>query len=183
MQEVLRPFLLQRRKFDILRELLPTKTELVVWNHLSDQQRELYNDFLLNKKSILRSLREGETAIVLAAITRMKMLCGHPSLYEEEYEVPGLDETIAQSAKLETLLHLVETMTNQSHKILIFSQSTKMLNIIQRALQEMLNLSVSRIDGDTKERMRQQLVDDFNNPKSHQSVFLLSTKAGGVGIT
>ncbi|GAX28537.1 hypothetical protein FisN_12Hh095 [Fistulifera solaris] len=183
LQEVLRPFLLQRRKFDILRELLPTKTEIVVWSHLSEQQRELYNEFLLNKRSILRSLREGETAIVLAAITRMKMLCGHPALYEEEYEVPDLRRTIEQSAKLETMLHLVEKMTDQGHKILIFSQSTKMLNIIQRALLGKLHLSVSRIDGDTKESVRQQLVDDFNNPKSLQKVFLLSTKAGGVGIT
>jgi hypothetical protein len=183
LQEVLRPFLLQRRKFDILRELLPTKTEIVVWSHLSEQQRELYNEFLLNKRSILRSLREGETAIVLAAITRMKMLCGHPALYEEGYEVLDLRKTIEQSAKLETMLHLVEKMTDQGHQVLIFSQSTKMLNIIQRALLEALHLGVLRIDGDTKERVRQQLVDDFNNPKSRQNVFLLSTKAGGVGIT
>jgi hypothetical protein len=113
----------------------------------------------------------------------MKMLCGHPALYDEEYEVPDLHRTIEQSAKLETMLHLVEKMTDRGHKILIFSQSTKMLNNIQRALLEKLHLGVSRIDGDTKERERQRLVDDFNNPKSQQKVFLLSTKAGGVGIT
>lgn len=175
--------MLQRRKFDILRELLPPKTEIVVWNHLSTQQRELYNEFLLNKTSILRSLRDGETAVVLAAITRLKMLCGHPSLYHDSFEEPDLRKTIEQSAKLETMMHLVEKMTNQSHKILIFSQSTKMLNIIERSLLEVLSLSVSRIDGDTKERVRQKLVDDFNDPKSLQNVMLLSTKAGGVGIT
>lgn len=183
LQEVLRPFLLQRRKFDILRELLPPKTEIVVWTHLSKQQREIYDIFLQNKRSFLRSLRDGETALVLAAITRMKMLCGHPSLFDESFEKPDLQTTIEQSSKLETMMHLVEKMTEQNHKILIFSQSTKMLDIIERSLVEVLGLSVFRIDGDTKERVRQQLVDDFNDPKSVQNVMLLSTKAGGVGIT
>ena len=83
--------------------------------------------------------------------------------------------------KLQVLDALVEKHRNTGHRILIFSQSTKMLDIIQRVLERVNGLR--RIDGKTKERDRQRLVDHFNEKGSPIQVMLLSTKAAGIGLT
>ncbi len=134
----------------------------------------------------------GEKKSPLEAITYLKKLCGHPTLVSKRFtgdtndiqgnlENTSVEELLQQSQKLQALSALIAALTKAGHRVLIFSQSTRMLDIIQRVLRKVARMS--RIDGSTKERDRQRLVDDFNNPKSNYCCMLLSTKAGGLGLT
>lgn len=116
---------------------------------------------------------------------RLNLRCGHPVLVqygdaERLVKQTSVHQLKLQSSKLQALSKLVEQLCSQGHKTLIFSQSTKMLDIIERVLE---NIPFARIDGSTKENERQRRVDDFNSPKGKAEVMLLSTKAAGVGLT
>ena len=133
-------------------------------------------------------LLNGEKTSPLEAITYLKKLCGHPTLITkdacdigEDWQNPNTEDLLQQSKKLQALVVLIEALTKAGHRVLIFSQSTRMLDIIQRVLRKVTRMS--RIDGATKERDRQMLVDDFNSTKSKCCCMLLSTKAGGLGLT
>ena len=182
LQDLLAPYFLQRLKIDFLKDRLPKKTELVVWTHLSAKQRTMYENFLGDGNSLLNSILSGESMTALTAITWLKKLCNHPMLVEDSNLSDSCDyETITkESNKLQILVDLVDSLSSEGHRTLVFSQSTKMLDIIQKVL---TGVSVSRIDGQTKERERQRLVDAFNDPNSSYDVMLLSTKAAGVGLT
>lgn len=184
LQERLAPYFLQRLKIDFLKDKLPIKTDLVVWTHLSSKQRSMYERFVKNDgKSLIKSILTGDGTTVLEAITWLKKLCGHPILTEgedqSEHATPT-DAVIQQSCKLGVLAYLVEKLCSEQHRVLVFSQSTKMLDIIQNVLSK---FCIARIDGTTKERDRQRFVDDFNDETTSLNVMLLSTKAAGVGLT
>jgi SNF2 family DNA or RNA helicase len=179
LRELVSPYFLQRLKVDFLMDKLPSKNEFVVWTHLAAKQRAMYIKFL-GGNSFVRSILSGEkNGSALTAITWLKSLCGHPLLVEKSDPV-GVETTIAESAKLGVLVNLVDRLSFEGHRTLVFSQSTRMLDIIQRVL---VDVNISRIDGQTKGKDRQHIVDDFNDPNSSSHVMLLSTKAAGVGLT
>jgi SNF2 family DNA or RNA helicase len=190
LQAVLRPYLLQRLKKDILADMLPSKQELVVWTHLSDEQRDRYTKFI-ERGDVVQDILAGVTKSPLAGISWLKKLCGIPLLVDEavKNDLPsflstkGVDDVLHKSAKLEVLAHLVPALIGRDHRILIFSQSTKMLDIIQFVLKSLIGNRIARIDGTTQERSRQRLVDLFNEDGGIFDVMLLSTRAGGVGLT
>jgi superfamily II DNA/RNA helicase len=125
----------------------------------------------------------------LFAITWLQKLCGHPLLVEEEEATDAVrslrdyscEELLQQSTKLRVMYDLMHDLHLRGHRTLIFSQSTKVLDIIQYVLQD--DLVLTRIDGQTKEKDRQRFVDGFNDPKSDIDGMLISTKAGGQGLT
>jgi hypothetical protein len=185
LQELLGPYFLQRLKIDFLKDTLPNKTELVVWTHLSTEQRRMYMEFIGSGNSLVKSILAGESTTVLEAITWLKKLCGHPILVKNQdpetyFDSCGMQEAVEQSSKLDILVHLIDCLCSQNHRVLVFSQSTKMLDVIEKVL---VKVNVSRIDGGTKERDRQRRVDAFNDENSSIEVMLLSTKAAGVGLT
>jgi len=182
LQNVLKPYFLQRLKKTEFQDKLPCKKELVVFTHLSAKQRLLYEAYL--EGDIVSSVLTGETASPLAAVSWLKMLCGHPSLVKEaanEYKDCDVDVLIRDSAKLQVLISLVLRLKKSGHKALIFSQSTKMLDIIGIALADCVRHL--RIDGSTANNYRQKAVDHFNDRESNIDVMLLSTKAAGIGLT
>eukprot|EP00984_Skeletonema_dohrnii_P028130 scaffold17962_cov112-Skeletonema_dohrnii-CCMP3373.AAC.1 len=182
LQNVLKPYFLQRLKKTEFQDKLPGKKELVVFTHLSAKQRLLYEAYL--EGDIVSSVLTGETASPLAAVSWLKMLCGHPSLVKEaadEYKDCDVDVLVQDSSKLQVLISLVSRLKKSGHKALIFSQSTKMLNIIELALADCVRHL--RIDGSTANNYRQKAVDHFNDKDSNVDVMLLSTKAAGVGLT
>jgi len=188
LQSLLKPYFLQRLKVDYLADLLPPKTELMLWTHLSDRQRSMYTEFTNAKEGLVRSILLGEKTSPLEAITFLKKLCGHPLLIEQPgddladaLEQLDVDEILAPSKKLQILLDLVDKLRLDKHKTLIFSQSTRMLDIIQKVLSPIVRLA--RIDGSTQERDRQRLVDESNENDGAFDAFLLSTKAAGIGLT
>lgn len=167
---------------------LPTKRELVVWTHLSRKQREMYEAYVGGDR--VQEVLRGEVKSPLEAITWLKKLCGHPLLVEitgaNQYDrVQHVDsrysnDLVRESAKLQVLIDLVDRLRKSGHRTLIFSQSTRMLDIIDRVL---TGFRLSRIDGSTKGKVRQQLVEEFNDETSRVDAMLLSTKAAGLGLT
>ena len=182
LQVRLKPYFLQRLKKTEFQDKLPEKKELVVFTHLSAKQRLLYESYL--EGDIVSSVLTGETASPLAAVSWLKMLCGHPSLVKEaadDYTDCDSDLLVRDSAKLQVLMSLVLRLKKSGHKTLIFSMSTKMLDIIAEALAD--SVRHLRIDGSTANSYRQKAVDHFNDRDSNVDVMLLSTKAAGVGLT
>ncbi|GKY93801.1 hypothetical protein MPSEU_000347300 [Mayamaea pseudoterrestris] len=185
---IIKPYLLQRLKKDHLATLLPSKQEFVVWTHLSEMQREQYTDFVKNDEEI-QEIMAGEKGKALQAITWLKKLCGSPLLVKDNDDWKsaltrmGVEEVVRQTPKLEVLLLVIPTLIGQGHRALIFSQSTKMLDIIQFVLRSKIGNRIARIDGSTKESDRQRNVDIFNDVSGRYDVMLLSTRAGGVGLT
>jgi hypothetical protein len=184
LQAILRPYFMQRLKIDVLADKLPIKSDFVIWTHLSKKQRYMYEQYVASGDSVASWLK-GELTSPLEAISWLKKLCGHPVLVDlRNPRAPNPisnclpDDLKRQSSKLQVLVALIEKLRSHGHKTLVFSQSTRMLDIIEKVLHD---VSLSRIDGSTKERDRQIRVDEFNAGGSE--VMLLSTKAAGVGLT
>lgn len=186
LQQKLKPFLLQRLKVDYMAEDLPTKKDFVVWTHLSPKQRDLYSEYVNAKDSAVADVLSGLVTSPLEALSWLKKLCGHPALVAPKDFSGGTNlspsELMRDSSKLQVLDRFVEDLCTKGHRILVFSQSTKMLDIIEKVLRVRVK-ELSRIDGKTKEKDRQRLVDMFNAKGSPTQVMLLSTGAGGVGLT
>ena len=109
---------------------------------------------------------------ILAALTRLRQICCHPSLFINNYK--------DGSSKLEQCMEIVEEATNSGHKILLFSGYTSMFEFIEKELNNR-KIKYYKLTGATKVDERMQLVDDFNkNPEI--KVFLISLKAGGTGL-
>jgi len=188
LQSLIHPYFLQRLKIDFLKDKLPQKHDVVVWTHLSNEQRHRYTDFVESKDGIVRSILTGDVTSPLEAVTWLKKLCGHPILTEATgQEMSAVlrhkdrDEILNQSAKLQVLVALVKHLKQYGHRPLIFSQSTKMLDTINFVLRN--EVVLARIDGSTPERDRQHFVDAFNRENSRYDAMLLSTKAAGCGLT
>ncbi len=157
-----------------------------MWTHLSPAQRRRYEDYVTTSDTV-NAVLSSESRSPLVAIDWLRKLIGHPLLVDVSYDrkrstLDRLDVAtlLEQSAKLEVLCGLVQRLSTSGHRTLIFSNSTMTLDIIQRVLH---GLNISRIDGTTKENDRQQAVEEFNQEDSNVDVMLLSTRAGGLGLT
>jgi superfamily II DNA or RNA helicase len=171
------PFLLRRRKQEVAKDL-PEKIEQVVWIEMSDEQRQCYDQLLAGFKTGL--LRKVETEgmgkhrlEVLEAILRLRQVCCHPLLVSSL-----LEDTVPTSAKFESLLQDLETIVEEGHKVLIYSQFTSMLHLMTHAAKER-QWSFGYLDGSTKNR--EEVVTRFQEDPS-QLLFFISLKAGGVGL-
>eukprot|EP00588_Corethron_pennatum_P023615 CAMPEP_0194311314 /NCGR_PEP_ID=MMETSP0171-20130528/8280_1 /TAXON_ID=218684 /ORGANISM="Corethron pennatum, Strain L29A3" /LENGTH=1645 /DNA_ID=CAMNT_0039065349 /DNA_START=32 /DNA_END=4969 /DNA_ORIENTATION=- len=192
LQNLLKPYLVQRFKDNVFAEKLPSYQDFVIFTELSKLQRKVYEEYL-DSMVVKNAIAGGE--FVLEAITRLKKICAHPSLVEKRQvnendrrksfvpeEFLSSEALINQSAKLDALVDLLFKLKEGKYRTLIFSQSTRMLDIIERVLEEN-SFSLSRIDGSVKGKERQVIVDDFNHKESCIDVMLLSTKVGGYGLT
>lgn len=169
------PFILRRMKQEVLREL-PPKTETVLYAALEGEQRKLYlANVAATRRDLKRELEEqgmqrGRFAI-LAMLTRLRQLCCDPALCYEDYA--------GGSAKLEMCLELLREATGAGHKVLLFSQFTSMLSILEGRLQAE-GLRYYLLQGSTPKEKRAQMVEAFN--RDDTEVFLISLKAGGTGL-
>ncbi len=167
----IRPFLLRRLKGDVLKEL-PEKIEIEMMADMTEEQRRVYQASLMRLRPQVEGMLGGKNRIeVLAAITELRQICGHPSLVLEDYA--------ASSGKLDMLLDILPGALEAGHRALIFSQFTRMLRILQRRL-EAVGIECLYLDGETPPKRRLELVDEFNGGKGQ--VFLISLKAGGSGL-
>ncbi|QOR68698.1 DEAD/DEAH box helicase [Cytobacillus suaedae] len=170
-----RPFLLRRVKEDVLDEL-PEKIESLESSELLPDQKKLYAAYLaklredtlkhLNKDTIRKNKIR-----ILAGITRLRQICCHPSLFVDGYK--------GSSAKYEQLLQILEESRLSGRRVLIFSQFTKMLQIIGRELTNR-GQTFFYLDGLTPSGERVELCNRFNN--GEHDLFLISLKAGGTGL-
>ena len=159
---------------------------LVYWYNLSAHQAHYLHCSCADLDGgMIKSVLSGETASPLTAIAHLKQLCGHPSLVREDRATVTDDRPanilLEESAKLQVLYSLMQRLKRAGHRALIFSQSTKMLDIMERVFDG--SFTYLRIDGQSAEKSRQRNVDDFNDMDSGIDCMLLSTKAAGVGLT
>ncbi len=170
------PFILRRMKADVLADLPPV-SEIVYHCQLSDVQQELYRSYAQSARDELVKLvqRDGFDRVqihVLATLTRLKQICCHPAIFAKEKAEPG------DSAKYDMLLDLLQTLVEGNHKTVIFSQYTRMLQIMSADF-EAKGIRFAYLDGSSKNRL--EVVKQFNEDKNIP-VFLVSLKAGGTGL-
>ncbi len=168
------PFILRRLKSDVLKDL-PEKSESVVYTVMDDEQRKLYDAVAANLVRTLRRQMPGDFAqdrfAILAELTKLRQICCDPHILYDNYE--------SGSGKLEAAIELVRTAVEGGHKVLLFSQFTSMLSVIGKRL-EAEGLRYHELTGSTPKEQRARLVNSFQN--DDVPVFLISLKAGGVGL-
>lgn len=170
------PFILRRMKSDVLKDLPPV-SEIVYHCQLSDVQQDLYRSYAASARDELVKLveRDGFDKVqihVLATLTRLKQICCHPAIFAKE------KADVGDSSKYEMLLELLQSLIESGHKTVIFSQYTRMLQIMREDFDQRA-IPFSYLDGSSKNRL--DIVKEFNeNPKI--PVFLVSLKAGGTGL-
>ena len=173
---LIEPFVLRRTKKEVLTEL-PEKTITVLNNQMKEEQEKIYLNYLAQAKQDLAetiNLRGFEKSHiqVLAALTRLRQICCHPSLFIKDYQ--------EGSSKLEQCIEIIKDATEAGHKILLFSGYTSMFEFIQKEL-EKNDITYFKLTGSTKVDERIRMVDEFNENKDIK-VFLISLKAGGTGL-
>ena len=168
LKRLVSPFLLRRTKAEVLSEL-PPRTEITLMIDLSTQERSLYEQLRRQAEEGLR--QQGTRFELLAHLTRMRQACSHPRLVLDQ---PGLT-----SSKLAAFFELFEDLRAGRHRCLVFSQFTRLLDLLQAELTER-GFSFLRLDGTTPVQERRSRVDAFQNGQGE--LFLISLKAGGTGL-
>ncbi|BCB03627.1 DEAD/DEAH box helicase [Bacillus sp. KH172YL63] len=171
----IKPFLLRRMKEDVLTEL-PGKQESIEFSDLLPEQKELYAAYLAKlRHDTLKHLNKNtfrkNKIKILAGLTRLRQICCHPALF-----VDGYQQT---SAKFIQLMELVEEAKRSGRRVLIFSQFTKMLEMIGRELSGKGH-PYFYLNGSTPSEERVKMCDEFN--MGRKDFFLISLKAGGTGL-
>lgn len=171
----IRPFLLRRLKTDVLKEL-PEKIESMQISKLLPDQKKLYMAYLTKlRQETLKHLNDNDfqknRIRILAGLTRLRQICCHPALFVEDYT--------GSSAKFEQLMEIVEECRSAGKRMLIFSQFTKMLELIGRELGYQ-GVPFFYLDGQTPSSERVELCGRFN--EGERDLFLISLKAGGTGL-
>ncbi len=172
----LKPFFLRRTKKAVAPEL-PERIEEDVACALEGKQQTLYDAELKKARQILKGVSNPsdfneERFNILASLMKLRQICCHPALLQ------GGDDTGAPSAKLEALDDLLDPLRRENEKVLVFSQFTSFLDIIESHLSEQ-DTPVFKLTGKTNKR--EQLINRFRQTDGH-AVFLISLKAGGSGL-
>jgi SNF2 family DNA or RNA helicase len=171
----IKPFLLRRVKKDVLKEL-PEKIESKLVADMTGEQKKLYAAYLKKAQSeVAAEIKdkgiEKSKIKILALLTRLRQLCCHPATFIDDYK--------GGSGKLDTLMEVLEDSISSDHRILLFSQFTSMLAIIEKELHK-LRIPYFYLDGSTKAEHRINMVNRFN--ALEKPIFLISLKAGGTGL-
>lgn len=197
LQRLVKPFMLRRKKKDPAIQLdLPDKNEMKCYVHLTTEQAELYDRCVRELLEKLERLEDPERkGAILAALTQLKQACDHPALLEKGEEKnarrPGEEEidfeaVVERSSKLERLVAMVKELREEGDRCLIFTQYLGMGLLIQEALQKELGEPVLYLHGGTPKSQRDRMIERFQSrtlpPEEQPNVFILSLKAGGVGL-
>ncbi|QIL46110.1 DEAD/DEAH box helicase [Vagococcus coleopterorum] len=172
--KMIQPFVLRREKREVLKDL-PDKIESNVLSVLTDEQKATYLAHLRQMQTKVKGMdskafKENHLQI-LAGLTRLRQICCDPRLFIEDYQ--------GGSGKLDQVKELVAAAKANGRRILLFSQFTGMLNILENELTDM-EISTFYLHGGTKPKERIEMVDKFN--QGSKDVFLISLKAGGTGL-
>ena len=176
LQKRVAPFMLRRNK-DLVAKELPPKTEIIRTTELNGKQRDLYETIRASMEAKVKSEIEKKglarsQIIILDALLKMRQVCCDPSLVKLEQA-----KEVEESAKLDLLMSLVQPIVEEGRKILIFSQFTSMLLLIEKRLKN-AGIDWVKLTGQTRDR--NQPIQDFQNGDT--PVFLISLKAGGTGL-
>lgn len=174
LQRMVGPFIMRRLKTDVLKDL-PDKLEEVRYVKFDKAQQTAYDAQVVHMQEMLARQDDDDfnknKMKVLAELTRLRQICCDPNLCFDNYT--------GESAKLDSCVELVQSAMDGGHKMLLFSQFTSMLDLIKKRLDEQ-GIGYYVITGETSKEKRLQLVKAFN--EDTVPVFLISLKAGGVGL-
>ncbi|KAF9411104.1 hypothetical protein BGZ94_001429 [Podila epigama] len=186
LHKVLRPFLLRRIKSDVEKSLLPKK-EINLYVGLTAMQRKWYQRILEKDIDAVNGAgsnkREGKTRL-LNIVMQLRKCCNHPYLFDGAEPGPPYttDQHIIDNAgKMVVLDKLLKRMKEQGSRVLLFSQMSRVLDILEDYC-VFRGYEYCRIDGQTGHEDRVAAIDEYNKPDSSKFIFLLTTRAGGLGI-
>ena len=172
--QFIKPFVMRRKKEEVLTEL-PDLIEVVYKNELEDQQKAIYLAQLQQMQERIEHVTVAEfqrnRVEILTGLMRLRQICDTPALFMEDYK--------GDSGKLDSLRDLLSQIAEGNHRVLIFSQFRGMLDRIEEELPQ-LGLTSFKITGSTLSQDRQEMTKAFN--QGERDVFLISLKAGGVGL-
>ena len=189
LHKVLRPFLLRRLKKEVEKDL-PDKVEKVIKCKLSGLQQQLYEQMLKHNALFVGAGTEGATKSGIKGlnnkIMQLRKICNHPFVFDEVEAVVNpsrgnSDILYRVSGKFELLDRILPKFRASGHRVLIFFQMTQVMDIMEDFLR-MRDLKYMRLDGGTKAEDRNSMLKLFNAPDSEYFCFLLSTRAGGLGL-
>ncbi len=174
LKHMVAPFILRRLKKDVLKDL-PDKLEKVYYAKFEKKQQKVYDAQVAHMQALLGAESDSEYAKdkirVLAELTRIRQICCDPSLIFEDYD--------GGSAKREACMDLIHQAIEGEHRILLFSQFTSMLALLEEDLQKE-GIAYYKITGETPKQKRVEMVQEFN--EGDVPLFLISLKAGGTGL-
>ncbi|XP_057806008.1 ISWI chromatin-remodeling complex ATPase CHR17-like isoform X2 [Salvia miltiorrhiza] len=181
LHKVLRPFLLRRLKSDVEKGL-PPKKETILKVGMSQMQKQYYRALLQKDLEVVNA--GGERKRLLNVAMQLRKCCNHPYLFQGAEPGPPYttgEHIIENAGKMVLLDKLLPKLKERDSRVLIFSQMTRLLDILEDYL-IFRGHYYCRIDGNTGGEDRDASIEAFNKPGSEKFVFLLSTRAGGLGI-
>ena len=190
LHNILKPFLMRRLKAEVFLSL-PMKKEIILYPTMSEHQKKI-NEQLLNKTLVDNLQKMAEENKSARSATKLRNIlmqlrknCNHPDLITGDYDgsltLPDGPELVRQCGKMQLMDRLLEKLEKGKHKVLIFSQMKKMLDLLEVYLEDRGH-KACRIDGGVCLADRADNIAKFNDPESELQYFLLSTRAGGLGI-
>lgn len=180
LKRLVEPFILRRMKTDktIIAEL-PDKLEQKIYCNLSQEQASLYEAVI---QEIKDSLAETEgiqrKGLILSTLMRLKQICNHPAQFLQD----GSEFSEGRSHKLERVAQMVEEVMAEGESLLLFTQFTEIGQALEKRFQHHYHYPTYYLHGGTARRRRERMIAEFQDPDTGPAVFILSLKAGGVGI-
>lgn len=172
-------FVLRRLKGQVASEL-PPKMDIIQRCNLSDEQKEIYRTILIGQRERVFSEIEKKgisksSLTILSALMKLRQICCHPNILKEFKNAKEME-----SSKLDLMMDIVSNVLDEGHRLIIYSQFVEMLSIIRKKF-DGENVPYFYLDGTTPATRRLQMVEEFNSG-SDRNLFLISLKAGGVGL-
>ncbi|NET36752.1 MAG: DEAD/DEAH box helicase, partial [Cyanothece sp. SIO1E1] len=181
LKKLVEPFILRRVKTDqsIIKDL-PDKVEQKLYCNLTKEQASLYEATIKDVEEKLQSA-EGiqRKGLILSTLLKLKQICNHPMQFLQD----GSDFTTERSHKLSRLTEMVDEVMAEGESLLVFTQFTEIGDALEKYLRHTSHYNTYYIHGGTNRNKRERMIAEFQDPETEPSVFVLSLKAGGVGIT
>lgn len=181
LKKLVEPLILRRVKTDqsIISDL-PDKVEQKLYTNLTKEQASLYEVVVKDVEEKLQSA-EGiqRKGLMLSTLMKLKQICNHPAQFLQD----GSEFSPERSHKLSRLAEMVEEAISEGESLLIFSQFTEVCESIEKHIKHSLHCNSYYLHGGTNRQRREKMITEFQEPDTEPSVFILSLKAGGVGIT
>jgi SNF2 family DNA or RNA helicase len=181
LKKLVEPFILRRVKTDqsIIKDL-PDKVEQTLFCNLTREQASLYEAVVKDMTEKVESSEGIERrGLILSTLMKLKQICNHPAQFLHD----GSEFSPERSHKLSRLTEMITEVIAEDQSLLIFSQFTEIGEALERYLRQTLYLNTYYLHGGTPRPRREQVIAEFQDPETEPSAFILSLKAGGVGIT
>ncbi|XP_057424188.1 probable ATP-dependent DNA helicase CHR12 isoform X2 [Lotus japonicus] len=179
LHQVIRPFILRRKK-DEVEKCLPEKSQVILKCDMSAWQKVYYQQ-VTDVGRVGLDNGSGKSKSLQNLTMQLRKCCNHPYLFVGDYDMYKRKEIVRASGKFELLDRLLPKLRRAGHRVLLFSQMTRLMDVLEIYLR-LHDFKYLRLDGSTKTEERGTLLKKFNAPDSPYFMFLLSTRAGGLGL-